>query len=322
MPILDLLFHRPYSCVALCLYLGAIFSAMRLVSVRRYGPDRLLLALLGLVSTYQGAILLQEAGVWLASMDARATGLANIAVGGLCLTAVYVIALWSREHLAVKGELRLAEASVPAVPDANVWGSASPELLAAALQALPFSVTITDSRNKTLFANNVDPASPSEQAWTVPVGNSAASCQMRVIGLAAPVQASRMKGPVPLPMAVASEDPSRDRRSQLRLLLEQPVPIEVQVLDGSEWKTTGHIADFSGGGLGLDIQEPVAVGAALLIVMNDALVLGEVCYCRPSRTGYRAGLRAGQFLMADSFAKREKLAPLPVVPVRRPALAC
>lgn len=85
-----------------------------------------------------------------------------------------------------------------------------------------------------------------------------------------------------------------DRRSQLRIAADQKV---VVTLLGRQRRTMhGRIVDISGKGLRLLIPERGMPGDPLKIVLEDALLLGEICYCRREDRGFLLGIELNQAL--------------------------
>lgn len=52
----------------------------------------------------------------------------------------------------------------------------------------------------------------------------------------------------------------------------------------------GRIRNISGRGIGLEMEGPVAAGTALKVELDDALLLGEVIYCRPDESVFYVGV--------------------------------
>jgi hypothetical protein len=57
-----------------------------------------------------------------------------------------------------------------------------------------------------------------------------------------------------------------------------------------------HIKNVSLRGIGIELQGPVAIGAALKIEFDDSLVLGEVIYCRQDEDSFYVVLELEQVL--------------------------
>jgi len=57
------------------------------------------------------------------------------------------------------------------------------------------------------------------------------------------------------------------------------------------------VLDYSGRGMRLGVNAQLVPGSAVRVEMDDQLILGEVCYCTPSRLGrYAVGLELEQAL--------------------------
>ena len=57
-----------------------------------------------------------------------------------------------------------------------------------------------------------------------------------------------------------------------------------------------RIKNVSGRGLGLELDGPVATGAAVKLELDDTLLLGEVIYCRKDPSSYYIGVEIEQSL--------------------------
>ena len=86
-----------------------------------------------------------------------------------------------------------------------------------------------------------------------------------------------------------------DRRREPRIQSYQTV--ELTVLGDGGYSTPAQAIQLSSHGMRLVLDRPVAVNAAVKVVGNDWLVLGEVCFCRPERSFYSVGLSLDQALM-------------------------
>ena len=103
------------------------------------------------------------------------------------------------------------------------------------------------------------------------------------------------------------------------------------VADQSVWITLfgepdiqlpARVKNVSGRGLGLELDGPVAAGAALKLELDDTLILGEVIYCRQQGETYYIGVEIEQTLanLADlSAAVRSFNAELASDPADAPA---
>ena len=69
-----------------------------------------------------------------------------------------------------------------------------------------------------------------------------------------------------------------NQRRELRIETEQSV--WVTIFGEPDIQLPACIKNVSARGVGLELQGPVAIGAALKIELDDALLLGEVIYCR------------------------------------------
>jgi hypothetical protein len=108
-----------------------------------------------------------------------------------------------------------------------------------------------------------------------------------------------------------------DRRKEPRLRADEPALMTV--LDEPGRVFAGRIADMSGRGMRLLVEEPVRPGAAVQVDWADALLLGEVCYCQVAEGGYSIGLNFEQALfdtaeLARLAAKLIGEAPTAAVP--------
>ena len=86
-----------------------------------------------------------------------------------------------------------------------------------------------------------------------------------------------------------------ERRKQARFDVVHAV--QVTVLDEPPVKLNGQIANVSGGGFQILTDGQIRLGAAVRVDMADAVLLGEVCYCREENGGlYAIGLESQQIL--------------------------
>ena len=79
-----------------------------------------------------------------------------------------------------------------------------------------------------------------------------------------------------------------NQRRELRIETDQPV--RVTIFGEPDIQLPAHIKNVSARGVGLELQGPVATGAALKIELDDALLLGEVIYCRADRASFYVGV--------------------------------
>jgi len=85
-----------------------------------------------------------------------------------------------------------------------------------------------------------------------------------------------------------------DRRREVRVTADQMV--RVTALGTYRRKMDGIAVDLSGRGLRVLLPDPVDLGDALKIELEDTLLLGEVCYCSPREYGYMVGIEVDQVL--------------------------
>ena len=85
-----------------------------------------------------------------------------------------------------------------------------------------------------------------------------------------------------------------DKRREPRFAAEQCVTIVT--LGERQFRQTAVIRNASGTGLGLFVKTAIASGTVLRIELEDAIVLGEVMYCRPAENGHFAGVQLEQVL--------------------------
>ena len=73
--------------------------------------------------------------------------------------------------------------------------------------------------------------------------------------------------------------------------------VQVTVLDEPPLKMNGNVVNISGGGFQLQTTARIRLNAAVRIDLADAVLLGEVCYCRDQGDGnYAIGLESQQIL--------------------------
>ena len=85
-----------------------------------------------------------------------------------------------------------------------------------------------------------------------------------------------------------------ERRAEVRIPAERAV--EITVLGKMGFARTALAVEFSGRGMRLLLDRPVAPGAAVKVQGDDWLALGEVCYCRLEGGKYAVGLELDQAL--------------------------
>ena len=82
--------------------------------------------------------------------------------------------------------------------------------------------------------------------------------------------------------------------------LEARIPadraVAVTLLGDIETTLKARVKDMSGRGIGLELEHAVSAGTALRIELDDALMLGEVVYCRRDGASFTMGVRLEQAL--------------------------
>lgn len=56
-------------------------------------------------------------------------------------------------------------------------------------------------------------------------------------------------------------------------------------------RQAGTVRNFAGSGLGLEVQIAIPTGTAVRIEREDAILLGEVMYQRPTKNSYFVGIQ-------------------------------
>ncbi len=79
-----------------------------------------------------------------------------------------------------------------------------------------------------------------------------------------------------------------EKRRETRFTAGQPVT--VKILSGEQSTHGAMVKNGSGNGMALEMPAPVAPGAALEILLEDNLLLGEAVYCRAEEDGYLVGV--------------------------------
>ncbi len=85
-----------------------------------------------------------------------------------------------------------------------------------------------------------------------------------------------------------------DKRREERFAADQDVTIAI--LGERPSRQKGRIRNTSGSGLGIVVETEIPAGTAVRIELADAILLGEVMYCRPSPTGNFLGIQVEQAL--------------------------
>jgi hypothetical protein len=66
--------------------------------------------------------------------------------------------------------------------------------------------------------------------------------------------------------------------------------VAVTLFGEPDIRLRGRVRNISGRGIGLEMEVPVAAGTALKVELDDALLLGEVIYCRPNESVFYVGV--------------------------------
>jgi hypothetical protein len=85
-----------------------------------------------------------------------------------------------------------------------------------------------------------------------------------------------------------------DRRRELRVNVNQPV--RITVLGEYRHEMQGNAVDFSGHGIRVVVPSSVSPGNPVRIDLDDAMLLGDICYCRPNGSGFTLGVQLDQAL--------------------------
>lgn len=85
-----------------------------------------------------------------------------------------------------------------------------------------------------------------------------------------------------------------ERRSELRVSANQKVSL--MVMGESRRELEGTAIELSGCGMRIRIAEPAQAGDPVRIELQDALLLGEICYCRPDGNAFLIGLEIHEAL--------------------------
>ena len=93
-----------------------------------------------------------------------------------------------------------------------------------------------------------------------------------------------------------------NQRRDSRFQTDQP--IQITVFGQPDIQMQARVKNVSGRGVGLEVEGPLMIGAALKIILDDAILLGEVIYCREQVGGYYVGIELEQALsgLADLAA--------------------
>jgi hypothetical protein len=72
--------------------------------------------------------------------------------------------------------------------------------------------------------------------------------------------------------------------------IEANQSVRITILGEPEVQLAGRIKNVSVRGVGLELRRRIAAGAAIKIELKDALLLGEVIFCREDAESYYAGV--------------------------------
>jgi hypothetical protein len=86
-----------------------------------------------------------------------------------------------------------------------------------------------------------------------------------------------------------------DRRREPRIRTYETV--QLTVLGAAGYTTPANAIQLSRHGMRLVTDHPLPMNAAIKIVCDDWMALGEVCYCRQDRSHYAVGLQLDQAIM-------------------------
>ena len=85
-----------------------------------------------------------------------------------------------------------------------------------------------------------------------------------------------------------------ERRSEVRVSANQKVSLTMLGENGREMD--GDAIELSGCGMRIRIPEPARTGEAVKIYLQDALLLGEICYCWPDGAWFVIGVEVREAL--------------------------
>jgi c-di-GMP-binding flagellar brake protein YcgR len=86
-----------------------------------------------------------------------------------------------------------------------------------------------------------------------------------------------------------------ERRREVRVVCDQTV--RVTVLGRHRQEMQGKAVDLSGRGMRIVLTDRIPPGDPVKIQLDDTLLLGEICYCRPNGRGYVVGIELDQALI-------------------------
>ena len=99
-----------------------------------------------------------------------------------------------------------------------------------------------------------------------------------------------------------------EQRAEVRFDLKQTV--QLTVLGATGFRGTARIRNVSRNGVQLELQQPLPAGTLVKIDIDNALVLGEVIYCRPQGPSCLIGIKLEQVLngLAELHRKLQEFA--------------
>ena len=101
-------------------------------------------------------------------------------------------------------------------------------------------------------------------------------------------------------------DPRHHKRSELRIPLPSEPAVVFQLEGKTQVKCDARAIDISRSGLGLLVDQPLAVNAWIKVELAFAIVFGEVLYSKAEASvGHRVGLRIETLLMRDGQTGKE-----------------
>jgi hypothetical protein len=74
--------------------------------------------------------------------------------------------------------------------------------------------------------------------------------------------------------------------------------VVVWVVGQQEYGLPARVVDYSRWGLGLLLEVPLPVAAAVSVCVKDDTLFGVVCHCRAQAGSYSAGIRLDEVLTA------------------------
>ncbi len=90
-------------------------------------------------------------------------------------------------------------------------------------------------------------------------------------------------------------------------------------MSGGGRKVAAKIINLSGRGVSLAVDETIAMGEAVRIDLDDSLLLGEICYCRPESGSFVIGIEMSNVIPAMTDLRKLVAAIMQESPVRQEA---